>query len=43
MRFSLSLNFSYFNFIMVGSLSALEWLIYDSFKVMAGLETTGEK
>jgi solute carrier family 25 (mitochondrial phosphate transporter), member 3 len=29
--------------IMVGTLSALEWLIYDSFKVMAGLPTTGEK
>lgn len=29
--------------IMVGTLSALEWLIYDSFKIMAGLQTTGEK
>jgi solute carrier family 25 phosphate transporter 3 len=29
--------------IMVGTLSALEWLIYDSFKVMAGLQTTGDK
>lgn len=29
--------------IIVGTLSALEWLIYDTFKVMAGLETTGGK
>jgi solute carrier family 25 phosphate transporter 3 len=29
--------------IMVGTLSGLEWLIYDFFKVMAGLETTGGK
>lgn len=29
--------------LMVGTLSALEWLIYDFFKVMAGLQTTGEK
>jgi solute carrier family 25 phosphate transporter 3 len=29
--------------VMVGTLSALEWLIYDLFKLMAGLETTGEK
>jgi solute carrier family 25 phosphate transporter 3 len=29
--------------IMVGTLSALEWLIYDFFKTMAGLQTTGNK
>jgi solute carrier family 25 phosphate transporter 3 len=28
--------------LMTGTLSALEWLIYDSFKTMAGLPTTGE-
>lgn len=27
--------------IMIGTLTALQWLIYDSFKVYAGLPTTG--
>lgn len=26
---------------MIGTLTALQWLIYDSFKVYAGLPTTG--
>jgi hypothetical protein len=27
--------------VMIGTLTALQWLIYDSFKVYAGLPTTG--
>ncbi len=33
----------YIRILIVGSLSGLEWLIYDSFKTMVGLETTGSR
>lgn len=29
--------------LMVGSLTALQWYIYDAFKTIMGLETTGSK
>jgi len=29
--------------IMIGTLTGLQWWIYDSFKTMAGLQTTGGK
>jgi len=33
----------YLRILIVGTLSALEWLIYDSFKTLIGLETTGSR
>ena len=29
--------------IMIGTLTGLQWWIYDTFKVMTGLQTTGGK